>query len=265
MSPIAITTSAGVTEWVLNAEPCNELGTTLLAALEDALAELETAIGAGESRALIIRSENPRGFSAGADLRELSEGFETRPEAEHAPALRAFIERIHKLLDRLDMLPITTIAVIHGVCFGGGLELALTCDLRIVERSARLAFPELRLGIIPGFGGIPRLERETSPALVRDLILSGRSINARKAVETGFACAMAPPGKGARQARAMAEQCARYDPAVTGRAKAFMKRLPVERLAEERELFLDMALATPRLREALRAFVASDDLRPYLG
>ena len=144
MSPIAITTSAGVTEWVLNAEPCNELGTTLLAALEDALAELETAIGAGESRALIIRSENPRGFSAGADLRELSEGFETRPEAEHAPALRAFIERIHKLLDRLDMLPITTIAVIHGVCFGGGLELALTCDLRIVERSARLE-PEVGL------------------------------------------------------------------------------------------------------------------------
>ena len=81
--------------------------------------------------------------------------------------VRAFIDRIHNVFDRLDQLPVTTIAVTHGVVFGGGFELALTADVIIAEQGARFAFPELRLGLVPGFGGIPRLERDLGMSIVQ--------------------------------------------------------------------------------------------------
>ena len=87
-------------------------------------------------------------------------------------------DRIHAVMNALDMLPMTTVGVVRGVCFGGGFELALTCDVLIAEKSARFAFPELRLGLIPGFGGIPRLRRDVGNALIRDLLLTGHGINA---------------------------------------------------------------------------------------
>jgi enoyl-CoA hydratase/carnithine racemase len=167
-------------------------------------------------------------------------------------------------MDRIDTLPITTIAVVHGVCFGGGFELALTCDIRIAEKTARFAFPELRLGIIPGFGGIPRLRRDCGNATVRDLLMTGRSINAKKAVTLGLASQMVPAETGADVARRLAEQTLKYDPETTLRAKAFMKPLPVDELLKEKEIFLEL-FDRPVVREALRAFYESTDVRPYLA
>src|SRR5258708_20402096 len=89
------------------------------------------------------------------------------------------------------MSPLTTIAAVHGVCFGGGFELALACDLIVADKMARFCFPELRLGLIPGFGGIPRLKRDIGNAVVRDLLLTGRSINATKALAAGLASPLA--------------------------------------------------------------------------
>jgi enoyl-CoA hydratase/carnithine racemase len=89
-------------------------------------------------------------------------------------------------MNRLDACPLTTIAAVHGVTFGGGFELALACDLIIADKTARFCFPELRLGLIPGFGGIPRLKRDLGNAVVRDLLLTGRSINATKAQNVGL-------------------------------------------------------------------------------
>jgi len=73
---------------------------------------------------------------------------------------------------------LVTVAAVHGVVFGGGFELALTCDMIVADRTARFCFPELRLGLIPGFGGIPRLKRDLGNGLVRDLLMTGRSISA---------------------------------------------------------------------------------------
>ena len=77
-----------------------------------------------------------------------------RREARH------FIDRIHAVFNTIDACPLTTIAAVNGVVFGGGFELALVCDLIVADKTARFCFPELRLGLIPGFGGIPRLERD---------------------------------------------------------------------------------------------------------
>lgn len=249
----------GTYELELGREPCNEIGTTVLAELERFLDQVDTE----NASALIIHSTVRGGFSAGADLRELYNGLLDVPEQEKEPRLREFIDRIHGVMDRLDMLPLTTIGVVHGICFGGGFELALTCDVLIAEKNARFAFPELRLGIVPGFGGIPRLRRDVSNALVRDLLLTGRSINAKKAVACGLVSQMVAVGAGLRAARKMAEQANKFDPETRRACKAFMKPLPREQLDEEKDLFVRLAMR-PVLRAALEKFVESDDPRPYL-
>lgn len=249
----------GVYDLRMGIEPCNEIGTTMLSALERFLDQVDTET----AHAVIIRSTVKGGFSAGADLRELYEGLRKRPESEHEEALREFIDRIHSVMDRLDMLPLTTIGVVHGICFGGGFELALTCDMLIAERNARFAFPELRLGIVPGFGGIPRLRRDVGNAVVRDLLLTGRSINAKKALAIGLTSQMVPVGEGLRAARATARQSTKFDREAVKTCKRFMKPLPVEELAQEKEHFIRLA-QRPILKLALKRFVESDDPRPYL-
>ncbi len=249
----------GIYELELGRAPCNEIGTTMLAELERFLDVIDTE----NASALIIHSTVRGGFSAGADLRELYNGLLDVPEKEQEPRLREFIDRIHSVMDRLDMLPLTTIGVINGICFGGGFELALTCDLLIAEKTARFAFPELRLGIVPGFGGIPRLRRDISNAVVRDLLLTGRSINAKKAMAAGLVSQMVPVGAGLRAARHSAQQATKFDPEARRICKEFMKPLPRAELDEEKEIFVRLA-TRPVLLAALKKFVESDDLRPYL-
>jgi enoyl-CoA hydratase/carnithine racemase len=231
----------------------------MLADLERFLDEIDTE----HASALIMYSSIKGGFSAGADLRELYRGLLDAPEKEHEPGLRRFIDRIHAVMDRLDTLPMTTIGVVHGVCFGGGFELALTCDILIAERTARFAFPELRLGLVPGFGGIPRLRRDVSNAVVRDILLTGRGINAKKAVACGLVSQMVPTGEGLRAARSAARQATKFDPDAAATCKRFMKPLPREQLAEEKEHFIRLA-NRPFLKAALKRFVESDDVLPYL-
>ena len=139
----------GIVELALSRAPCNEIGSEMLDGFERFISELEPKT----TRALIIYSTLESGFSAGADLRELYQKILSRPKAEHTREMRKFLDRIHHVMDAIDMFPFMTIGVIHGTCFGGGLELALTCDVLIAEPTARFCFPELRLGIIPCFGG----------------------------------------------------------------------------------------------------------------
>ena len=253
-------TTDGVCELVLDREPCNELGTELLGELESFLDQLDTT----SVRALVVRSSVRAGFSAGADLKELHEAIDGRESAEWVPELTTFLDRIHRVMDRLDTLPIPTVGVVHGVCFGGGFELALTCDVLIAEKTARFAFPELRLGILPGFGGIPRLRRDCGNAVVRDLLLTGRSINAKKALAVGLVSQMVPVGAGAEAARRLAAQTTRFDAEAVRTTKAFMKPLPADELATEKAHFLRL-FDRPVVRDALRTFYESTDVRPYLA
>src|SRR5580704_3135207 len=143
---------SGVIELALHRAPCNELGSLSLEELEkfaSALDDLEK-----DAHALIIYSELKSGFCAGADLSELYRRSQSMEKSQAAHGLRDFLERIHRVLNRIDGSPLTTIAAVHGVTFGGGFELALVCDLIIADKMARFCFPELRLGLIPGFGGI---------------------------------------------------------------------------------------------------------------
>ena len=288
-----------VCELRLHRAPCNEIGSATLRELEELVAFIQG--GAAGARAMVIWSDRDAGFCAGADLRELYEGIQTLsgagirqmlPEVVRGGSgrlktladlastafrrgsravthplvrreIRKHLLRIHAVMDALDMAPLTTVAAVHGFCFGGGLELALTADVIVADRSARFALPELRLGLVPGFGGIPRLERNVGNAVARDILLTGRSLGARRAHEVGLVQQVVGRGKALDAARSTARQAARFDAEVIAKAKAFTKKLPRARLDEEIATFMDMA-SSPRLEAALERFVTSTDVRPYL-
>jgi enoyl-CoA hydratase/carnithine racemase len=251
----------GAVELALHRDPCNEIGSLTLDELEKfavALPEL-----ANEAQALIVHSTLKAGFSAGADLREL---FHRSQEVEKGKALRGvreFLHRIHAVMNALDATPLTTIAAVHGVTFGGGFELALVCDIIIADRMARFCFPELRLGLIPGFGGIPRLKRDLGNAVVRDLLLTGRSFNVMKAQQIGLVSQIAAEGEALHVARATASQVGKFDRRTAAAAKAFVKPIPYEELKREIDIFCDL-YSRPAVEEGLRKFVENEGVQPYL-
>jgi enoyl-CoA hydratase len=251
----------GVIEVVLDRAPCNEIGSATLDDLEKFVAELESL--QGEAHALIISSARTEGFCAGADLREVYRRSKGMPPAERLAGIRDFLERIHRVMNAIDAAPLTTIAAVHGVAFGGGFELALTCDLIIADKMARFCFPELRLGLIPGFGGIPRLKRDLGNAVVRDLLLTGRSINATKALAVGLVSQVVAEGDALRVARATAAQLAKFDRDTAIAAKRFIKPIPHDELRREIDIFCDL-FTRPAVEAGLRKFVESTDALPYL-
>lgn len=251
----------GVVVLTLDDAPANEIGLASLDALERFVAELRTD---QETRAVVLHSTVPLGFCAGADLRELYRESHARPAEDRAAGVREFLVRIHAVLRELDTCGVPTFAALHGVVFGGGLELALCCDVRIADPTARFAFPELRLGLIPGFGGLPRLTRDVGNALVRDILLTGRSINAKKALQAGLVTQTAGAGRALDAAMAAARQAVRYDRETVATAKAFLKPDPEDELREEIETFLRL-FDRPVVQEALARFVNDESAMPYLS
>jgi len=251
----------GVIELVLDREPANEIGTDMLAELERFVAAFPALIP--ETAACIISSNRKHGFSAGADLRELYHRAAPLSEKERLAGVRSFIERVHDAFNAIDSAPFTTIAAVHGVCFGGGFELALTCDIIVADKMARFAFPELRLGLIPGFGGIPRLKRDLGNAFVRDLLLTGRSVNATRAQAVGLVAQLASEGEALRNTRATAAQILKFDCVTRAAAKKFIKPIPHEELRREIELFCEL-FTRPAVMAALKKFVESTNAMPYL-
>jgi enoyl-CoA hydratase len=260
-SALSWTLTDGVIELALHRAPCNELGSISLEELEKFVTALQ--LMQGEAHALIIYSDLKTGFCAGADLRELYQRSQAMEKLAAAKGVRDFLERIHRVLNLIDAAPLTTIAAVHGVTFGGGFELALACDLIIADKMARFCFPELRLGLIPGFGGIPRLKRDLGNAIVRDLLLTGRSINATKAQQIGLVSQVVSEGEALRAARGTAAQLGKFDRATAAAAKKFIKPIPHDELRQEIDMFCEL-FARPVVEAGLRKFVESTDAQPYL-
>jgi enoyl-CoA hydratase/carnithine racemase len=251
----------GVIELELHRKPLNEIGSLTLEELETFTAALQRLNG--EAHALIMYSSLPAGFCAGADLRELYGWLEEFGEREVAQHARPYLERIHHVMNAIDSSSLTTIAAVHGVIFGGGFELALTCDMIIADKMARFCFPELRLGLIPGYGGIPRLKRDLGNAVVRDLLLTGRSFNAAKAQQIGLVSQVVGEGEALQAARATAAQMRKFDRETAAAAKSFIKPIPYDELRREIDIFCDL-FGRPAVRAGLKKFVESTDAQPYL-
>lgn len=251
----------GVIELALHRDPCNEIGSRTLEELEKFVSGLEHMQSG--AHALILYSTLKSGFCAGADLRELYDGVQGTDKAAARRGIREFLERIHKVMNAIDSAPLTTIVALNGVTFGGGFELALVCDLIIADKMARFCFPELRLGLIPGFGGIPRLKRDLGNAVVRDLLLTGRSFNATKAQQVGLVSQVVGEGESLRAARGTAAQLGKFDRPTAIAAKKFIKPIPYEELQREIDIFCDL-FSQPAVAAGLKKFVESTSPQPYL-
>jgi len=153
----------------------------------DVIEELDTVLAALESQrptGIVIRSAKKSGFVAGADVNEFRGATDPQP-------IETAISRAHAVIDRLEALRIPTVAVIHGFCLGGGLEVALACQSRIAIDGARFGFPEVMLGLHPGLGGTVRLTRLVNPMQAMTLMLTGKTIDARRAKSLGLVDAVA--------------------------------------------------------------------------
>ncbi len=179
----------------LNNPPLNLVTDGLLVELDRALAALEAA-EPGDVRVVVVTGSGERAFSAGSDVK----GFESYRGASGRP----HFTREEAALTRLAKLALPTIAAIEGNALGGGLEIALACDIRVASERASLGLPEVRLAVTPGAGGTQRLPRVIGVGRAKELALTGRVIDAHEAERIGLVSRVAPAG----QARAVADEIA---------------------------------------------------------
>jgi 3-hydroxyacyl-CoA dehydrogenase/enoyl-CoA hydratase/3-hydroxybutyryl-CoA epimerase len=172
--------------WVTLDRP-DSRANTLASFVMDELALVLDVLDEVKPRGVVFRSGKAAGFIAGADIEEFK---------DMSPASgRGLMQRGWDLYNRLAAVPYPTLALIRGHCMGGGLELALACRYRIVvdEPGTRLALPEVKLGIVPGWGGMLRLPKLVGPAAAMDMMLTGRTVDARRAKKMGLADECVPP------------------------------------------------------------------------
>ena len=170
----------GVATIHLNSAPVNALSLPLL----DRLHQTLDAIDATDGLRLVIVDSRLRLFSAGADL-ALVKSFLADPG--ESDRMLDYVKKLHRLFDRIEAMPQVTLAVLRGSAIGGGLELALACDLRIASSEASLGLPEARLGMIPGAGGTQRLTRLCGIGTAARIILTAEMINGEEAFRVGLA------------------------------------------------------------------------------
>jgi len=218
-------------------------------ALQEKLGELAHALRArGDVRALVLIGSG-RAFCAGADLKE-------RAGMDEA-AVHRFLNRTNEIFAQFEELPIPTIAALNGFAFGGGLELALCCDLRLAAESARLGLTETSLGIIPGAGGTQRLARAIGLPRAKELVFTARKIDAGAALELGLVHESVPDDALLERALEVAEEITQNAPIALKQAKIALNRGYdtdlASGLAIERKAY-DNTLPTRDRLEALQAF-----------
>ena len=198
---ITLSIDGAVATATLNAAPVNAMNDDWVARLEQVLDAVE-----GDERVsvLLLRS-GQRVFCAGADLEFMRARFLTEPGRV---LMIAFTRRLQEVFERLERLSAVTIAEIGGAALGGGFELALACDLRLVAETAKVGLPEARLGLLPAGGGTQRLTRLCGHGIARRLILGAEIVNGAAAVELGLAHWVAPAAELPARAQALAGRIA---------------------------------------------------------
>lgn len=226
----------------LNAELRASLGRAVEALAFDEEVKVAVLHGAGE-----------KAFVAGADVTEF---------ASRSPSEQREVYRHPRVYDVVAAFPKPLIAAIHGHCLGGGCELALACDLRVADRTARFAQAEIRLGLIPGAGGTQRLARLVGPGQAMRIALSGDAIDAEEAWRIGLVEFLVDPGQHLEKALEVAERMCRWSPVALRLAKQSIRaamETPLQAGLElEKELFL-AAFTSEDGQEGVRAFVEKRD------
>ncbi len=236
----------GVCCLVLRNPPVNALSQAVLSELG---AQLGALAADPKLRAVVVGGDGAN-FSAGADLKELA----TTDPTSGPELLRRALGTFRALAE----LPVPTIAAVHGFAVGGGLELALACDLRVADDSAKFGAPEVQHGLLPAYGGSQRLPRLVGPAKAKELIFTGSLVNATEALRLGLVNKLVGSGQDLRAARDLAHTIGQRAPrAVRAAKRAISRGIELgldEGLALEAKLFVEEVLPSADLVEGLRAF-----------
>lgn len=235
--------ATAVSTITLGRPPVNAIDPDFVTAFHAALDEVE----ARQPALVVIRSDQ-RCFCAGADLGLIRACFDEEGGVER---MVAYVRTLHRLFDRIEALPAVTLACIAGATLGGGLELALACDLRIATTSAKLGLPEARVGMIPGAGGTQRLPRLAGPGVAARIILSADVVDGAEAQRLGIVQWAVEEsafereidrivdrvGGLSREALAASKDClhAYFDPAVDGFARELEKPLALMRSPDSKQ------------------------------
>lgn len=206
---LRVESEAGVVVLTLNRpEVMNALNFSLLKAMEDEIKRLRFD---PEARVVIITGEGGRAFCSGADLKER---FVMDPVE-----VKKFIFMIRDLFTSIEQLNKPVIAAINGIALGGGIELALACDMRVAAENASMGFPETRLAIIPGAGGTQRLPRLIGPGKAKELIYTGRRVNAQEAMAIGLVNSVCPSALLLEESKKLAAMICETGPIAVEQAK----------------------------------------------
>ena len=238
-----------VAQLTLDDPPLNLLTDELLAELEDALATLESA-APDDVRAVVLAGRGERAFSVGSDVNAF--------ERHRGPSGRGRFELEARIAQRLAGLPMPTIAAIEGAALGGGLELALCCDLRVASERATLGLPEVRLAVTPSTGGTQRLPRIVGPARAKELLLTGRVIDGEEATRIGLVNEVVAAGEAVARCRAIGEEIAARGPLAVRAVKALVDESHDRSLAAGHEAETQTSLqifASDDLLEGARSFL----------
>jgi enoyl-CoA hydratase len=215
------------------------------------LRELTQAVReCADSRALILTGAGDKAFVAGADISEM---------APMGPwQAREFSELGHVLTALIEDIPSATIAAVNGYALGGGLELAVACDLIFASENARLGLPEVSLGVTPGFGGTQRLVRLVGKLRAKEMIFTGDWVDAQRAQQMGLVNAVLPREKLMEHCRSVAEKIAQKGPLAVARAKRLVERgydMPLRAANRQEAESFALLFDTEDRREGMRAFV----------
>lgn len=242
-----LTISHHVARITLHNPPANVLNLSVLKELELVLNELEEE----EYVRAVIVTGTGRFFCAGADINELAHLNTAHGGSE-------FAARGQSLLNRIERSDKPVLAAINGACVGGGLELALACHIRVAASDAVLGLPEIKLALIPGFGGTQRLPRIVGPSKAAEMILTGERVSAEEALRIGLLSRVVPPHELITHVESIAASITAHGKtAVEAALHAIRGGIDIplsEGLAREAELFGRLC-ATPDKGEAVRAFL----------
>jgi len=249
---------AGLATLRLARPPVNAFNPALVTAFQTALDAVERA---PDVQLLIIDSDE-RAFCAGADLSLIQDFF---AEPDGARRMVDYVTTLHTLFDRIESLPIVTLAVMRGTALGGGLELALACDLRLAASDAQLGLPEARVGMIPGAGGTQRLTRLCGPGVAARLILAAEVVAGDEAQRLGLVQWSAPAAAIDASVRDIARSvCGLSAPALVAAKDCIQAATDPDVDGYARELEKPAGLmATSEARQRIAAFFARPGGGPH--
>jgi enoyl-CoA hydratase/carnithine racemase len=236
---VRLETDGAIATIRLDRPPMNALNVQVQEELRAVAAQATETAGI---RAVVVYG-GEKVFAAGADIKEMADMSYVDMAERAGPLSSAF--------DALARIPKPVVAAVTGYALGGGCELALACDWRVVAQDAKLGQPEIKLGVIPGAGGTQRLARLVGPARAKDIVLSGRMVEADEALRIGLADRVVPAAEVYETALAMVR------PYATGPAQA----LRAAKLAIDRGLEMDLAAGLAWESQLFAALFATDDRR----